>query len=248
MSENTSENRAKEEVQNNGSERPGNSLPLVLSGIAVLLAALALIANQMGQPEPRMDPLDAVNSKLGQIEARIGDMESQLTSDKLDVVNMQLKRILLDLEQLSAVADDATRQKIDQAYGLLKSLSGPAVRVQAEVDIQGTAMPENQTPTQEPATTIEEDTFPAEQLPTEATPAEPAPLDPLPALPEGESSGITEPITQSLETDSVETSPTEADPSSVTPPVKHESIEEAMQQMNGAVQGVSPSEGPAPKP
>jgi len=235
MSENTSENTAKEEVQSTG-----NSLSLVLSGIAVLLAALALIANQMGQPEPRMDPLDAVNSKLGQIEARIGDMESQLTSDKLDVVNMQLKKILLDLEQLSAVADDATRQKIDQAYGLLKSLSGPAAKVHAEIDMQSAVVPENQTPTQEPAATIEEDTSPAEQVP-----AEPAPL---PALPEAESSGMTEPITQPLGTLGEETSPTGAASSSATPPVKHDSIEEAMQQMNGSVQGVSPSESPAAKP
>jgi len=243
MSENTSENTAKVEVPNSGSERPGNSLPLVLSGIAVLLAALALIANQMGQPEPRMDPLDALNSKLGQIEARLGDMESQLTSDKLDVVNMKLKKILLDLEQLSAVADDATRQKIDQAYGLLKALSGPAIKVQAEVDIQGTVVPENQTPTRESAASTEEDTSPAEQIPAQAVP-----LDPLPVLPEAESSGMAEPVTQSAETNGGETTRTEMPPSSATPALNSKSIEDAMQQIDNTAQGISPDESPAAKP
>ena len=159
MSENTSGNTAKEEVQSTGS-----SLPLVLSGIAVLLAALALIANQMGQPEPRMDPLDAVNSKLGQIEARIGDMESQLTNDKLDVVNMRLKRILLDLEQLSTVADDATRSKINQAYQLLEPLTGPATKVKAEVDVQSTIALENQSQSEEPTTPSPEENTSAEPI------------------------------------------------------------------------------------
>lgn len=179
MSENTSEKKDDVEVQSAGNkpgeQRSGNPLPLILSGLAVLLAALALIANQMGQPAQNINPLETVNSKLGQIEARIGDMESQLTNDKLDVVNMQLKRILLNLEQLSAVADDVTRQKIDQAYRLLKPLSEPAVRIQADVDIQGTVMPENQTLLQESATGTEEDITPPDPTEKESIPAITAP-------------------------------------------------------------------------
>ncbi len=145
--ENSNSPEAKTEVEKNG--RNNNLLPMVLSGLAVLIAALALIANQMGQPASNADPFEAMNSKLGQIEARIGDVESQVISDKMDGVQIQLKRILLDLEQLATVADDATRSKIDQAYHLLKPLSMPATAVKAEVDMQSTTAPENQSQLEE---------------------------------------------------------------------------------------------------
>jgi len=150
-SENSSNTDNETRPTDNPSGGQRNSLPLVLSGIAVLIAALALIANQMGQPAPRVDPFDALNGKLGQIEARLGDMESQLTSDKLDGVSLQLKRIQFELEQLALLANEDTRQRIDQALALLKPLSEPAVKVQAEVDIQSLVEPENQTIVEEPA-------------------------------------------------------------------------------------------------
>lgn len=144
----SAQDKPSEQAATPGKPREGgglhNTLPLVLSGIAVLIAALALIANQMSRPAPGIDPVQLVNSKLGQIEARIGDMESQLNNDKLSGVQMQLKRIMLELEQLSRLADDSTRSKINEAYNLLKPLSEPATSIKAEVDMQSTLKGENQ--------------------------------------------------------------------------------------------------------
>ncbi|OIQ02824.1 MAG: hypothetical protein COS82_00635 [Zetaproteobacteria bacterium CG06_land_8_20_14_3_00_59_53] len=181
MATGTEENvNANNETRAAGHESGGlrNSLPLVLSGIAVLIAALALIANQMGQPAPRIDPFEAMNNKLGQIEARIGDMESQLTSDKLDGVSMQLKRILLELEQLSMMADETTRSKIEQARQLLQPLSEPATSVKAEVDAQSTLAPENQTAPDEPAVTDEPAASDAAPVTEPEAPAVSAPDEP----------------------------------------------------------------------
>jgi len=207
--ENNNSPEVKTEIEKNGGNN--NVLAMVLSGLAVLIAALALIANQMGQPASRVDPLEAMNSKLGQIEARIGDMELQVVSDKMDGVQIQLKRILLDLEQLAAVADDTTRSKIDQAHQLLKPLTMPATAVKAEVDLQSTLAPENQTlveetlasPTEATVLTpenisggMEEATMPSlepeageistpETIPSDELPSEPAPteiLEPIPPL------------------------------------------------------------------
>jgi len=171
------------------------SLPLVLSGIAVLIAALALVANQMGNRAPRIDPIDTMNSKLGQIEARIGDVESQLVSDKLDGVSVQLKRIMFELEQLSSIADDATRSKINQAYQILKPLSEPDTKVKAEVDMQSTVAPENQSQTEPAASGPSEDASPAEQAPARTdsqatdTPAPASETNPVakPAFPPADS-------------------------------------------------------------
>ena len=170
MATNNSENTKAPEAQAGGDETGGKNsfLPLILSGLAVLIAVLALIANQMGQTAPRTDQFEAMNSKLGQIEARIGDVESQVTSDRMDGVQMKLKRILLDLEQLSSLADDATRSKIDQAYHLLKPLSTPATAVKVQVDMQSTEVPENQTQVEGPVTPSAEETAP--QAPPAITP------------------------------------------------------------------------------
>ncbi|MDQ6972250.1 MAG: hypothetical protein Q9M30_06340 [Mariprofundaceae bacterium] len=125
--------------------RSGNTLPLVLSAIAVVLAALALIAGQIDRRAEHINPMQAVNSKLGQIEARIGDVETQIRNDKMDVVEIQLKKMLLELKQLSAIADETTRTKLERAYQALKPLSSPATQVQAEVDAGSTTAGENQT-------------------------------------------------------------------------------------------------------
>jgi len=187
-SENNSNTDTESHPTDNHSSGQRNSLPLVLSGIAVLIAALALIANQMGQPAPRIDPFDALSGKLGQIEARLGDMESQLTSDKLDGVSLQLKRIQFELEQLALLADEDTRQRIDQALALLKPLSEPAGKVQAEVDVQSLVAPENQTTAEETATPLDADASQSpEQVPAlqndSATPL-PDDLAPMDAAPE----------------------------------------------------------------
>ncbi|MDQ6965676.1 MAG: hypothetical protein Q9M23_01990 [Mariprofundaceae bacterium] len=187
-SENSSNTDTGFRPEGNHSGGQRNSLPLVLSGIAVLIAALALIANQMGQPEPRIDPLNALNGKLGQIEARLGDMESQLTSDKLDGVSLQLKRIQFELEQLALLADKDTRQRIDQALDFLKPLSELSVKVQAEVDVQSLVAPENQTTAEESATPLDADALQSpEQVPApqndSATPL-PDDLVPMDAAPE----------------------------------------------------------------
>ena len=192
--ENNNSPEVKTEIEKNGGNN--NVLPMILSGLAVLIAALALIANQMGQPTSRIDPLEAMNSKLGQIEARIGDMELQVVNDKMDGVQIQLKRILLDLEQLSSVADDATRSKIDQAFHLLQPLTMPATAVKAQVDMQSTLAPENQTPVEE----------------TVASPAEATAL-----TPENISGGMEEATMPNLEPEVGETSTPETAPSDALP-------------------------------
>jgi len=191
-----------------------NTLPLVFSGIAVLIAALALVANQMSKPAPGIDPVQLVNSKLGQIEARIGDMELQLNNDKLSGVQMQLKRIMLELEQLSRLADKPTRNKIDEAYNLLKQLSGPATNVKAEVDMQSTLEGKGQ---------------------SADTAAEPVPAEPL-ASPESEitnepaapDAGQMEEVTQPIEAAPMPSGaplPEQAEPGSVVPePDQPESV------------------------
>jgi len=194
-SENNSNPDTESSKTGNDSGGQRNSLPLVLSGIAVLIAALALIANQMGQSAPRVDPFDALNGKLGQIEARLGDMESQLTSDKLDGVSLQLKRIQFELEQLSLLAGEDTRQRIDQALALLRPLSEPAGKVQAEVDVQSLVAPENQSAAEEPAASSDagssQTSEPALEQTPEQTPAlqndaspQPDDMAPLDAAPE----------------------------------------------------------------
>lgn len=167
-------NRQEPQAQTTQNEpaRGSGSLPLVLSGIAVLLAALALVANQMGHRQPRTDPMALMNTKLGQIEARISDVETQVHNDKLDNANMQLQGILLELRHLSAIADDATRSKIEQAYRLLQPLSEPETRVKAQVDMQSTEAPENQSQPEPAAAPPAESATPSPAPPP--TPEKPA--------------------------------------------------------------------------
>ena len=118
--------------------------PLALALLAVLIAVLALAVGLMrNKPAPLM-PVQTLNERLDRIETRIGEIASQVNSDKQDIVNMRLKQILLSLDQLSHIADDATRERIERAYKLLQPLAGPAGRVQAEVDMQSVVADENQ--------------------------------------------------------------------------------------------------------
>jgi len=119
-----------------------SSLPIIFSALALLLAGLALAANLLGNKTVQIDPMQAINTKLGQIENRIGDVELQMTNDKLDVVDTQLKHILMNLKQLSRIADDATRERINRAYRLLEPLASSG-HVKAEIDLQSTIDPEN---------------------------------------------------------------------------------------------------------
>jgi len=152
MSENTNKtepgNDGDSPANHRSKSRSGISQPFVLSAIAILLAALALTITLTGRQAPSIDSVQAITSKLEQIEARIDDIESGQTSDKQNLVNMRLKRIQLRLEQLSRLADDATRSKIEQAYHLLEPLSEPATEVRVEVDTQSTLAPENQAATE----------------------------------------------------------------------------------------------------
>jgi len=119
-----------------------SSLPTIFSALAFLLAPLSLVSRLLGNKTVQNDPMQAVNAKLNQIENRIGDVELQITSDKLDAVDMQLKQILMNLKQLSRMADDATREHIERAYKELKPLVSRA-HVKAEIDLQSAMAPEN---------------------------------------------------------------------------------------------------------
>jgi uncharacterized coiled-coil protein SlyX len=132
--------------------RSCTSLPVILSGIAVLLAVAALAVTLLGQQRPREDLMQAMNMKLGQVEARITGLESQLASNRVDVAHTELNRILLELENLSALVDATTRSKVDQAYQLLKPLSPTAM----EKGAPSTQTPESsasQSPGENPAAT-----------------------------------------------------------------------------------------------
>ncbi len=152
-----------------------SSLPVVFSVLALLLAALALAANLLGNKTVQTDPTQIMSSKLGQIESRIGDVEAQMTNDKLDVVNSQLKQMLMNLKQLSRIADDATRARIERAYKQLEPLVTSA-RVKAEIDLQSIVAPENQSsPAAEPTASPSAIDMPAQQEEATITMPQPTP-------------------------------------------------------------------------
>ncbi len=112
-------------------------LPVLLSVLALGLAAVSLAGlMKLNQRLNARQPDRALEHKVAAIEHRVSHVESLLTTSRHDMVRAELKKMLLNLQELSRLADDQTRAEIAKAEAVLLRLSSPATRVRAKVDMK----------------------------------------------------------------------------------------------------------------
>ena len=116
-------------------------LPVLLSVLALGLAAVSLaglmkLNQRLNARQPDNALERALEHKVAAIEHRVSHVESLLTTSRHDMVRAELKKMLLNLQELSRLADDQTRAEIAKAEAVLLRLSSPATRVRAKVDLK----------------------------------------------------------------------------------------------------------------
>ncbi len=104
-----------------------NHLPLIVAFIALLLAAFAIISNQSnvssGALETRLQQLD---DRLTGINQRIDSMEIDVASNRENLVKNQLKKLLINIQEISSMAAEETRRQLAQVESLLQDITRPA--------------------------------------------------------------------------------------------------------------------------
>jgi len=105
--------------------------------LAVFALAATLISSNMGTRQP----LDDIKGQLSAMESRVNHMEALMATDKHGLVQAELKKMLLNLHELSRLSDDATRSEISKVEMILLRLSTPATSVKARVDLKSTEQP-----------------------------------------------------------------------------------------------------------
>jgi len=116
-----------------------SSIPVLLSILALLLAAFALSVALTGNKNMvARQPLDDIKEELTAMRNRVNHMEALMATDKRELVQTELKRMLLNLHELSRLGDNKTRSEISKAEAVLLRLSTPKTRVKAQVDLKST--------------------------------------------------------------------------------------------------------------
>ncbi len=157
-----------------------SSVPILLSSLALLLAVFALAATLIGSKNMGVrQPLDDIKAELSAMESRVDHVESLIATDKRGLVQSELKKMLLNLHELSRLGDDETKAEIARAEAILLRLSTPATRVKAQVDLKSTGQaqpdesktsataPSSPEPAKEPVTQNAQTTQPPEKSPSE---------------------------------------------------------------------------------
>jgi len=148
VSEQPSESKNPTDQQNT---RP-SFIPVILSGLALLLAAFALtIALISNRHMAASRPMTHVKDQLASMETRINHMEAMMLTDKHSHVQTELRKMLFSLHELSGLGDSATKLEISKVEAILQRLSTPATRIKAKVDLKSTEQPaQPQAPTLTP--------------------------------------------------------------------------------------------------
>jgi len=116
-----------------------SSIPILLSSLALLLAVFALAATLINDRNmSARQPLADIQGKLSAIETRVEHVEASIATNKRDLVQAKLKKMLLNLRGLSHLANKETRLEINKAEAILQRLSSRKTRIAARVDLQNT--------------------------------------------------------------------------------------------------------------
>ncbi|MDQ6959116.1 MAG: hypothetical protein Q9M24_08425 [Mariprofundaceae bacterium] len=116
-----------------------SSVPILLSSLALLLAVFALAATLISSKNMgARQPLDDIKAELSAMGSRVNHVESLIATDKHGLVQNELKKMLLNLHELSRLGDDETRAEIAKIEAILLRLSTPATKVKAQVDLKST--------------------------------------------------------------------------------------------------------------
>jgi len=119
-----------------------SSIPTLVSSLALLLAVFALAATLISSKNMgTRQPLDDIKGQLSAMESRVNHVEALIATDKHGLVQAELKKMLLNLHELSRLGDDATRSEISKVEAILLRLSTPATKVKAQVDLKSTEQP-----------------------------------------------------------------------------------------------------------
>lgn len=163
--EQTTEPEAAVETENHGDKRKCGSshLPLLLSVVALLLAAYAAITAGAHKNVTHLE------TKLSELDNRISNNSNQLAALSADVqqnrdslVQARLKEVLLSIQEIGDMADASTRNSIAEAEKILLSLTTekdtvtPAPAVQEEPAIEEPAIEEKAAPESEAPQTEEQ--------------------------------------------------------------------------------------------
>jgi len=135
--ENPAETTEKQDAQPSPAAKMGQAdtplSPLLLSGLAVLLAVIALVASLQGKGENRL--ADNIANRLQTLEARMSHTEAMIATDKQSLMQAELKKLLFNIQKLSSLSDTETKAKISEVEGILQQLTvGHATKVKARVD------------------------------------------------------------------------------------------------------------------
>jgi len=121
------------------SVRSSSSIPVLLSSLALLLAAFALAATLISSKNMgARQSLDVIKGNLSAMESRVSHMEALMAMDKRGLVQAELQKMLLNLHELSRLGDAETKAEISKAEAILLRLSTPATRVKAKIDLKTT--------------------------------------------------------------------------------------------------------------
>ena len=143
--EETSNHQPKAQAPAPSPSAPSSSIPVLLSSLALLLAALALAATLISNRNmDAQQSTDNIKNKLSSIENRVDHMEALMATDKHSLVKAQLKKTLLNLHELSRLADKETKSEISRAETILLRLSTPATKIKAKVDLKSAEQPAQQ--------------------------------------------------------------------------------------------------------
>jgi len=116
-----------------------SSMPLFLASLALLLAAFSLTATLISSKNMGAhQPLDNIRGKLSTIEKRVDQMETSIAANRRDLVQAELKKMLLALRELSQLGDNETVSEIAKAEAILQQLSSRKTKVRAKVDLKST--------------------------------------------------------------------------------------------------------------
>jgi len=127
-------------------------LAYALSALALALAAIALVGMlKLNQRLNAQQPPRELEHKLAAVEHRVSHVEELLSTSRKDMVRAELKKMLLNLRELSRLADESTRAEIAKAEAVLMRLSSPATRVRAKVDMESTKQARSGTAATPPA-------------------------------------------------------------------------------------------------
>ncbi|RMH59831.1 MAG: hypothetical protein D6678_07245 [Zetaproteobacteria bacterium] len=96
-------------------------LPLIVALIALVVALIAVFSSRSGITRSDLDQrTQQLEQRLAQIEQRINEIQTNVANHHASMVSTQLKKLLLDMQQVSTIADPDTQARLRQAAALLQ--------------------------------------------------------------------------------------------------------------------------------